>query len=332
MKKEPSPLAQNLSGDEAGCPLPSAHDKASEAHYFLHQMIDNYHYCDRFRYSLSGFLQAARSITFHLQAELAHRAGFAEWYAPWQKKLSDDSDLKLLNSQRVRVVHKAALIPASSIFMGAFEYGRQRFGFANIPLDPMQDSIPALITRRSILETNAGGYTFIGPDRGSNCEEYGLTRTWSLPELKGVELVDFCMRSFGAIMEVVVAAHEWCGARLQLGPPCTHEQQEYRTLRESMIFPEVMKAWDGPPTERLLPSSDGVPLLAFPWEEAEVLYVVTPKQIARGWIADSTSQLWPPRYASMLVYSFAGRRLRFRNSVFFDRALAKIEQSKTSRY
>jgi hypothetical protein len=329
---EPEPLAQSLSSDDAGCPIPSAHDKASEAHYFLHQMIDNYHSCDRFRYSLSAFLQASRSVTFHMQAELAHRAGFIDWYSPWQKKLIDNNDLKLLNSERVKVVHKEALIPASSIFVGAFEYGRQRFGFSNIPLNPMQDSIPALIARRGILENGPGGTTFIGPDRGSNCEEYGLTRTWSLPDLKGVELVDFCVRAFGAILEVVVAAHEWCGARLTVGAPCNHQQQEYRTLRESSIFPEVMKAWDGPPTERVLATDMSLPLLAMPWEGAEVLYNITPKKIARGWVSGSISPFWEPQYTSMLVYSYAGRRLRFRNSVFFDRRLAHIEPSKSSRY
>ena len=167
-----NPLAESLSGD-AECPIPSAHDKSNEAHYFLHEMMDNYHSCDRFRYSLSAFIQAARNVTFHIQAELAKRQGFADWYSPWQKKLIDNSDLKLLNSERVKVVHKEALIPASSIFIGAFEFGRRKFGFGNVPLHPMQDSIHALIARRSILETKAGDCTFIGPDRGSNCEEIG---------------------------------------------------------------------------------------------------------------------------------------------------------------
>jgi hypothetical protein len=93
-----------------------------------------------------------------------------------------------------------------------------------------------------------------------------------------------------------------------------------------------MKAWDGPPTERVLATDMSLPLLAMPWEGAEVLYNITPKKIARGWVSGSISPFWEPQYTSMLVYSYAGRRLRFRNSVFFDRRLAHIEPSKSSRY
>jgi hypothetical protein len=55
-------LAHALSGSETACPVPSAHDKANEAHYFLHEMMEHYHECDRFRYSLSAFDQAARNV------------------------------------------------------------------------------------------------------------------------------------------------------------------------------------------------------------------------------------------------------------------------------
>jgi hypothetical protein len=80
-------LARTLSGDGAPCPVPSTHDKTNEAHYFLHEMMDHYHDCDRFRYSLSAFLQAARSVTYLLQTELGSRDGFEAWYEPWREKM-----------------------------------------------------------------------------------------------------------------------------------------------------------------------------------------------------------------------------------------------------
>jgi hypothetical protein len=52
-----------------------------------------------------------------------------------------------------------------------------------------------------------------------------------------VELTDFCVRSFGAVIEVLSAAHEWCGGRYNPKLTCNHSGGEYRTLRESMVFP-----------------------------------------------------------------------------------------------
>ena len=40
------------------CPLPLAHDRYSEAHWHLHQMLDNYHHPMTFRTLLNAFLHA----------------------------------------------------------------------------------------------------------------------------------------------------------------------------------------------------------------------------------------------------------------------------------
>jgi hypothetical protein len=264
-EKIPIPLARALSGNSA-CPVPNAHDKANEAHYFLHQMMEHYHDCSRFRYSLSAYLQAARSITLMLQAELAHRGGFAKWYAPWQKKMAENADLKLLNSERVRVVHQEALVPASSMFFGAFELGREKTGFSGFPLDPTQDSIPALIETRAHFERGIGKHNFLDPCRSSNCVEYGLTREWSLPDLKGVELTEFCTKTFAALIEVLSDAHKWCGAAYEPEVKCDHRSKKYRALRESQVFPEVERAWEMSPTERVIPRNEELPLRIFPFD------------------------------------------------------------------
>jgi hypothetical protein len=323
-------LAQALSGGDADaeCPVPSAHDKANEAHYFLHQMIDNYHECDRFRYSLSAFLQAARNVTFHLQSDLKHKDGFDAWYKPQQDKMKSNADLALMNSERVRVVHQEALVPASSMFFGAFENGTWKSGFDSLPLHPMKDSVQALIEARAQFEEGFGESHFLDPYRSCDCEEYGLTRSWSLTDLKGDELVEFCMRCLAAVVEVVSAAHEWCGSQFRHIVTCSHASADFRTLRESMICPEVRKAWRSGPTERVLPLGDTLPLRKFPFDDAPVLYTVTPEKTARGWVSDWTSPFWPKNYASMLVYSLGGKSLTLKNSVFFDRKLAKVRLSK----
>jgi hypothetical protein len=95
-----------------------------------------------------------------------------------------------------------------------------------------------------------------------------------------------------------------------------------------MVFPEVMKAWDGGATERVLPSGEMLPLRKFPFDDAEVRYTLTPKKVARGWVSMAISPYWPRNYASMLVYSVGGKRLRLRNSVFFDRTKAQVQPTR----
>src|SRR5580692_730231 len=97
-------LAKSLGGAVGESPLPSAHDKLAEAHYFIHEMLENYHHPHEFRYSLSGFLQAARSTTLMLQSDLSSRQGFGEWYVEHQHELATSPDLRLLNQLRVRIV------------------------------------------------------------------------------------------------------------------------------------------------------------------------------------------------------------------------------------
>ena len=126
-KRKVTFLASDLS-DGGKCPFPSSHDNLSEAHYFIHQMLDNYHFPTEFRYNLNAFLQAARSTTLLLQTELPKHRKFQEWYDAKRQIMGDDEELKLLNSLRVTVVHQSSLIPASTMWIGYFKHGDRRLG------------------------------------------------------------------------------------------------------------------------------------------------------------------------------------------------------------
>ena len=140
-------------------------------------------------------------------------------------------------------------------------------------------------------------------------------------------MIDFCARAFAAIIEVVASAHQWCGATYEQEITCNHRSEEYRTLRESMIFPEVERAWEEDSMDRVSPAGETLALRVYPFDETKILYVATPKKIARGWVSFGASPHWPERYASMLIYSFSGRRLRFSNSVFFARTQAVVRRA-----
>ena len=80
--------------------------KVREAEYFLSMMKQVFEGDDTFSYNLSAFLSAARSITWYMQKQYAHRNGFAEWYCPHKIKMSADPELEYLNELRVEDVHR----------------------------------------------------------------------------------------------------------------------------------------------------------------------------------------------------------------------------------
>ena len=74
--KRPEALAWSLSGHKSPCPIPSAHDRLNEAHYFLHQMKAAYHQPEPFRYNLHAFIQAIESIFDMLRVDIENAWGF----------------------------------------------------------------------------------------------------------------------------------------------------------------------------------------------------------------------------------------------------------------
>ena len=172
-----------------------------------------------------------------------------------------------------------------------------------------------------------GKHHYIDPQRSSNCVEYGLIRKWSLPVLAGREMVEFCSQAFGEIVEVISAAHEWCRAEYEQEITCA-EDKSYRVLRESAVFPGIERAWGDGAMDRVLAAVEELPLRVYPFDESRALHTIKGEKFARGWVSFKESSYWPERYISMLIYSVGGRRLRFKNSVFFDRRLARVFREK----
>ena len=92
---------------------PTRH-KIREAQYFLSKMKQFFEDDDTFAYNLSAFLSAARSITFFMQRQYRRRDGFAEWYCPYQIKMSADLELDYLNKVRVEDVHREPVLTGAT--------------------------------------------------------------------------------------------------------------------------------------------------------------------------------------------------------------------------
>jgi hypothetical protein len=64
--------------------------KLQEAKYFLQRMEEVQADRAAFKYNLSAFLSAGRSVSFYMQKEFKRTPGFEEWYAAEQGKMRRD--------------------------------------------------------------------------------------------------------------------------------------------------------------------------------------------------------------------------------------------------
>ena len=89
--------------------------KLLETKYFLERMIENQAERDKFKYNLSAFLAAFRSVTMIMQKEFNKVSGFANWYQVQQEKMKADDKMKLLNTKRTMTIHQQLVQPRAHV-------------------------------------------------------------------------------------------------------------------------------------------------------------------------------------------------------------------------
>jgi hypothetical protein len=129
--------------------------------------------------------------------------------------------------------------------------------------------------------------------------------------------VQFCIDCWKKISEVIAAAHTWAGATLEPKMTCEEGVGEAQSLGESQIFTEILKAWDGPPTEVVTPIKDELLLLSEPTNDAGRLHVVKAPAEVKGWLTRK-SPYWPRNFASMLIYSIGEEVVTNETCVFLN--------------
>ena len=110
-------------------------EKLLEAKYFLERMIEKQIDRDAFKYNLSAFLAAARSVTSFMQTEFGKVSGFKEWYAKKRTEMQSDETMKLLNNKRVMTIHQQPVSPLAQVSVNICERV------------PISDSLSIVVTR-----------------------------------------------------------------------------------------------------------------------------------------------------------------------------------------
>jgi hypothetical protein len=90
--------------------MTNTRDKLNETKHFLEEMRRVSPEPDKFRYELTAFLAASRSITQIMQKEFSDHSSFDEWYAAKQKEIENNPVLKYLHRQRSLTYHKRPVL------------------------------------------------------------------------------------------------------------------------------------------------------------------------------------------------------------------------------
>ncbi|MFA5145340.1 MAG: hypothetical protein WC723_04990 [Candidatus Omnitrophota bacterium] len=80
--------------------MTNTRDKLTEAKHFLEEMQRVSYDPDKFRYELTAFLAASRSITLIMQKEFSEKTGFEDWYIHKRNEIENNPTLKYLHRQR----------------------------------------------------------------------------------------------------------------------------------------------------------------------------------------------------------------------------------------
>lgn len=97
-------------------------EKLLEAKYFFECMKENQSDRDAFKYNLSAFLAAARSVTLIMEKEFDKVPGFKEWYGEEQAEMRSDKAMRLLNAKRVMTIHQQPVRPHAHVNIGISEH------------------------------------------------------------------------------------------------------------------------------------------------------------------------------------------------------------------
>lgn len=110
-------------------------EKLLESKYFFERMTETQPDRYAFKYNLSAFLAAARSVTAIMQKEFDKVSGFKDWYENIQAKLQSDDTMKLFKDKRDVTIHQQPVRPHAHVNVSITEH------------IALSDSVSIVITR-----------------------------------------------------------------------------------------------------------------------------------------------------------------------------------------
>ena len=168
--------------------------KLLEAKYFIERIIENQAERDAFKYNLSAFLAAFRSVTMIMQKEFSKASGFADWYQVQQEKMKADNMMKLLCTKRTMTIHQQPVQPRAHINVSISE-----------PIT-ITDSWSAILTR---ADGTVERYDSAPPESPPTTAktETNIQWYWYFDEIPNFDVVTVCQKCMTKL-EVIVSECE----------------------------------------------------------------------------------------------------------------------------
>ncbi len=230
--------------DRAGlpCPVPLAHERFDEAHWFLHQMMEHYHEPMLFRFNVNAFLSALKSVLSMLIRDL-ESAEHKAWREVKLRELNTDPLFRAFSQGRDLVVHRGRLVANSQVEMGRFKYYKLAFVLQR---DLHTDLSSEALLRRLQTADKGDGF-FIGGDRSFIGEQLGVRRLYFEPKLSSdKDVFTAAHEAWLKVGLVLGEAHERFGVAYDADPVDVgdvHSVERMSILLETDVQPELLKQW-----------------------------------------------------------------------------------------
>lgn len=212
------------------CPhskIEAALDRWSECHWHIHQMEDNYHTPDLFRYSLNSFIRAVKEIPQILKMELQNETTFKKLFKPIIDSLKKNDLMSRLSKKRDFIVHQGLLEIESSGSVGTTE-GRGIKIAIPIHVKPYETTQEAYDRFKILCRGNKALRCIAGPD----CDSWPMIRReWIVPDFPGLELLELAIDAWGLVGEVISQIVQRLGGEaIDLSFSCRHDPEKVKTV------------------------------------------------------------------------------------------------------
>lgn len=209
--------------------LEASLDRWQECHWHLHQMEDNYHVPDAFRYSLNAFIRAIADVPELLTKNLERHESARRSIKPQLKALEATPLFSVLKVRRNFIVHHGMLAVQSKGSVYTMEGSKVKLSFP-FRVETWESSDEAYERYKDACR-NDKFWRGIGPDCDSSP---AIVRTWLIPQIPDRDLLEVAFDAWSLVgqllSEAVIALG---GDPLDLTMPCRHVPELVRIKRYS---------------------------------------------------------------------------------------------------
>jgi hypothetical protein len=169
-------------------------NKLEESGYFLIQMKHTANDWKLFKFNLSAFLSAARSITLVMQKEYAQAEDFKNWYKPKQEEMRKDELLIFFANLRDISIHQKQVNPRF----------QSSFTVADLFAMPSGSTIVMGDKNEGTYLTNAS----VAEVAATNVTKIRAIQKWYMDEKPDEDVITLCERYLSSMSTLVYECRE----------------------------------------------------------------------------------------------------------------------------